>query len=75
MPDQKSTFEVKDTTPPQFGSEDCHKKDKYMGIEHRKDNRRKAHDRRDDVRFDLKAEDRRQCPGRREGDQTAARWI
>ncbi|MEP4484010.1 MAG: hypothetical protein ABJ013_00150 [Halioglobus sp.] len=74
MPTHKSTFEVKDPTPPAFGSEECHV-DKYMGTERRRDNRRTAIDRRGDVRFDLKAEDRRQDPGRRDGDKTAARWI
>ncbi|MEP0200676.1 MAG: hypothetical protein ABJ084_14945 [Halioglobus sp.] len=74
MPTHKSTFEVKDPTPPAFGSEECHV-DKYMGMERRSDNRRTAIDRRGDVRFDLKAEDRRQVPGRRDGDKTAARWI
>ena len=74
MPIHKSTFEVKDTTPPVFGSEECHA-DKYMGVERRRGNRRTAIDRRGDVRFDLNAEDRRQCPGRRDGDKTAARWI
>ena len=50
------------------------KKKKYMGIERRRDDRRKAQDRRVDVRFDLDKEDRRQCTGRREEDKSAKFW-
>ena len=44
------------------------KKTKYIGIARRRDNRRKAQDRRGDVRFDLTKTDRRQCEGRRADD-------
>jgi len=74
MPTHKSTFESKDTTLPAFGSQDCHSV-QYMGTERRAENRRTGIDRRGDVRFDLEAKDRRQCPGRRSGDEAAARWI
>ena len=46
----------------------------YTGIERRRDDRRKAQDRRDDVRFDLTKSDRRQAQGRREDDSTPKFW-
>ncbi len=73
MPIEKSVFEVKDPTPPQFAVEELHEQ-KYMGPERRRDNRRSGHDRRLDVRFELNAEDRRQSHGRREGDKAPQFW-
>ncbi|MEP1469767.1 MAG: hypothetical protein ABJK20_11045 [Halieaceae bacterium] len=73
MPTQKSVFEVKDATPPQFDTEDLHEQ-KYMGPERRRDNRRTGHDRRLDIRFELSAEDRRQSHGRRDGDKAPHFW-
>jgi hypothetical protein len=49
-------------------------KKKYLGIERRRDDRRKAQDRRGDVRFDLTKSDRRQNLGRREDDATLTFW-
>jgi hypothetical protein len=49
------------------------KKKKYLGIERRMENRRKAKERRVDVRFEMK-NDRRQKPGRREEDAPAKYW-
>ena len=73
MSTQKSVFEVKDTTPPQFTVEECHET-KYMGQERRHDNRRSGHDRRLDIRFEISAEDRRQSHGRRECDNAPTFW-
>ncbi len=47
---------------------------KYLGIERRVENRRKAQDRRVDVRFDLTKTDRRQNSGRREDDVDLKFW-
>jgi hypothetical protein len=44
------------------------KKTKYIGMERRRTDRRKAQDRRGDVRFDLTKSDRRQTQGRRTDD-------
>lgn len=44
------------------------KKTKYIGMERRRTNRRRAQDRRADVRFDLTKTDRRQIDGRRADD-------
>jgi hypothetical protein len=44
------------------------KKTKYIGMERRRTNRRRAQDRRTDVRFDLTKTDRRQIDGRRADD-------
>lgn len=41
---------------------------RYVGMERRRNERRKAQDRRDDVRFDLTKADRRQIQGRRAED-------
>jgi hypothetical protein len=49
------------------------RKKKYLGIERRMENRRKARERRVDVRFEVKV-DRRQNPGRREEDASAKFW-
>jgi len=50
------------------------RKKKYLGIERRVENRRKAQDRRVDVRFDLTKTDRRQNSGRREEDIDLKFW-
>jgi hypothetical protein len=44
------------------------KKTRYIGMERRRGNRRKAQDRRADVRFDLTKTDRRQNQSRRAED-------
>lgn len=49
------------------------RKKKYLGIERRREDRRKARDRRVDVRFEVKA-DRRQNAGRREDDKSLKFW-
>jgi hypothetical protein len=46
------------------------KKTRYIGMERRRSNRRRAQDRRGDVRFDLNKSDRRQTQGRRAEDIT-----
>jgi hypothetical protein len=61
---------------PEVATSDISKKEKkkYMGVERRRDNRRKAQDRRSDVRFDLDKSDRRENDGRREDDATVKYW-
>jgi hypothetical protein len=49
-------------------------KEKYMGMERRRGNRREAKDRRTDVRFDLTNSDRREAQGRRKDDLTPKFW-
>lgn len=70
---EKASFYSRDANP---GTNDVSKKDKkkYMGVERRRDNRRKAQDRRGDVRFDVTKSDRRQSDGRREGDSSPKFW-
>lgn len=70
---EKASFYSRDTDP---GTNDVSKKNKkkYMGLERRRGNRRKAQDRRGDVRFDLTKTDRRQNEGRREDDTTPKFW-
>ena len=62
----KSVFEVKEPQSvfavPEEGDEN------YNGPNRRKVDRRTAHDRRTEVRFDLKATDRRENPGGRRSD-------
>jgi hypothetical protein len=73
VPAKKASFYSSDPTP---GTSDVSEpgKKKYMGAERRKEDRRKAKDRRDDVRFDLTKTDRRQIQGRREKDATPKFW-
>lgn len=70
---EKPSFYARDT---EVATSDVSKEDtkKYMGIERRRDNRRKAQDRRGDVRFDLNKSDRRENEGRREDDATVKYW-
>ena len=49
-------------------------KEKYMGMERRRENRRQAKDRRTDVRFDLTNTDRRETQGRRKDDFSPKFW-
>ncbi len=49
-------------------------KKKFIGMERRRANRRRAQDRRVDVRFDLTKTERRQLVGRREDDATPKFW-
>ena len=46
----------------------------YTGAERRRENRRKAIDRREDVRFDLTKDDRRKIEGRRKDDGSPKFW-
>ena len=73
MPPDKSIFEARDPGPVTHHVENKNAK-KYMGPERRRDNRRVKNDRRGDVRFDLKASDRRENPGRREDDKLPKFW-
>lgn len=49
-------------------------KKKFLGVERRRTNRRRAQDRRGDVRFDLTKTDRRQIVGRRSDDVAPKFW-
>jgi hypothetical protein len=73
MPPDKALFESQDTHPATFDAEEPGEK-KYMGPERRRDNRRKAVDRRVDVRFEVKATDRREKEGRRQDDVSVKFW-
>jgi hypothetical protein len=70
---KKASFYAKDPTPASSDPLKTGKK-KYMGVERRRENRRKGQNRRGDVRFDLTKTDRRQTEGRRETDATVKFW-
>jgi len=73
MPPDKARFESHDTSP---ATDDVGNSpgNKYMGPERRREDRRQKTDRREDVRFDLKATDRRQKDGRRHNDAAPKFW-
>ena len=73
MPPDRAKFEVRDVSAPTNHIDDEHTR-KYMGPERRRENRREGADRREDVRFEIGKNDRRQNMGRREDDCTAAFW-
>ncbi len=73
MPPDKALFESHDVGAATSEINDVHAK-KYMGQERRREDRRQHIDRRDDVRFDLKASDRRQKDGRRHSDAAPKFW-
>ena len=72
----KSVFESKDTHP-QFAVKEVggEKSDEYKGPERRREDRRANQDRRVDVRFDLKATDRRENPGGRRQDDVSVKYY
>ena len=73
MPNKKSTFESRDLTPgltPEVEEEETPKEEKYLGPEQRRTNRRKATERREDVRFEIEKIDRREKQGRRSDDKS-----
>ena len=72
----KSVFESKDIHP-QFSVEEVggEKTEKYKGPERRREDRRANQDRRVDVRFDLKATDRRENPGGRRQDDVSVKYY
>ncbi len=72
MADKHSVFEAHDPAPPV--RKDKQRDKRYTGVERRKGNRRNAHDRREEVRFEFDKEDRRQQEGRREDDKTPKFW-
>ncbi len=67
---KKSVFESKDTHPNfALAEENGEDPETYKGPERRREDRRANQERRGEVRFDLKATDRRENPGgRRQGD-------
>jgi hypothetical protein len=72
-PSTKASFYSRDTTA--VSSDLLHPiKKKYMGVERRREDRRKAQDRRDSVRFDLTKVDRRETCGRRKNDASIKFW-
>ena len=73
MSREKALFEAREVSPPSSEEEDKTLK-KYIGPERRRDNRRAGKDRRDEVRFELGKEDRRQSQGRRRGDKNPKFW-
>ncbi len=73
MSREKALFEAREVSPPSYEEEDQPLK-KYMGPEKRRQNRRAGKDRRDEVRFELGKEDRRQNQGRRRGDKNPKFW-
>ncbi len=73
MSREKALFEAREVSPPSYGEEDKPLK-KYMGPERRRDNRRTGKDRRDEVRFEIGKDDRRQSQGRRRGDKNPKFW-
>ena len=71
---EKASFYSKDPEETAAMVEDAAGKKVYKGPERRMGNRRKAKDRRTEVRFDLTKEDRRKSQGRREDDNTPDFW-
>lgn len=67
MTSEKASFYSRDPDRVIRDKADPRKK-KYLGVERRRTNRRRAQDRRGDVRFDLTKADRRQIQGRRADD-------
>lgn len=72
MSDKRAQFEARDLSPKvEYNSEG---EQVYKGPERRRNNRRKGSDRRDEVRFELGKDDRRQQPGRRKDDKGPKFW-
>lgn len=72
MPPDKAVFEVRDIEPHSDRGREGQRV--YTGVEKRRGNRRSGVDRRDEVRFEIGKEDRRQNPGRRAGDKSPQFW-
>lgn len=72
MSDKRAHFEVRDLSP--RIDYDSDGKPVYKGPERRRQNRRDGRDRREEVRFEFGKDDRRQEPGRREGDKAPKFW-
>lgn len=70
----KAHFEARDVSPASYDPMDKDNPKKYMGPERRRENRRGGKDRRQDVRFELNKEDRRQSQGRRHDDKSPQFW-
>lgn len=73
MSDTRSRFESRDLSPPGY----CRGRDgknRYIGPERRRSDRRGISDRRATVRFAENKQDRRQLEGRRENDRTPKFW-
>lgn len=73
MPTDKASFSARDPSPCSSVGVTAGKK-KYMGVERRRFNRRAVEDRREEIRFELSKEDRRNSTGRREHDSDPKFW-
>jgi hypothetical protein len=74
MPADITSFYFKDPGSFALGVKTLQNETEYFGPERRMEMRRKARDRRVDVRFNLTKSDRRELKGRREGDAIPAFW-
>ena len=74
MSREKALFEAREVSPPSYEEEEGKPLKKYMGPERRRDDRRAGKDRRDEVRFEIGKDDRRQSQGRRRGDKNPRFW-
>lgn len=73
MPTEKASFYARDPSPFTSDTKAAGKK-KYMDVERRYQNRRTAEDRREEIRFDLSKDERRQEIGRRDNDSDPKFW-
>lgn len=73
VPSDKGLFESRDPGTASSGVGEP-RTTKYMGQERRRNDRRQYQDRREDVRFEVDKDDRREKPGRREGDTDTKFW-
>ena len=67
---EKAQFEVRDVGTGASAGDSNDGKQKYMGVERRRANRRTGVDRRTEVRFEPGKDDRRKNWGRRHDDET-----
>jgi hypothetical protein len=72
MSGQKPQFGASELSPTYVVDEEGEQQ--YSGPERREGNRRSGKDRREEVRFEVDKEDRRQRPGRRKGDKSPKFW-
>jgi hypothetical protein len=72
MPNNKPVFEAREISPSYVVDEEGEKK--YTGPERRTQNRRSGKERRNEIRFEINKQDRRENPGRRKGDKGPRFW-
>lgn len=73
MATSRAAFYSRDPNPHSVDAKDPEKK-QYMGEERRRHDRRNTSDRRDEIRFELNSNDRRQNTNRRESDSDHKFW-